>query len=124
MSIARFFSLSALIAVVLNAAVYIVQSTWLDERSFMAMLAAILVAFFTTLLAYLINYPNLKKPNKNFIAAMMLGMFSKMAFGLISIVIVAIQFKAVLFEYVVCYILAYFIFTAFEVYSLMRKLRA
>ena len=124
MSIARFFSLSVLIAVVLTAAAYLVQIIWFEERSFMAMLTAIMVAFVTTLLAYLINYPNLKKPNKNFIAAMMLGMFSKMAFGLISIVIVAIQFKAVLFEYVVCYILSYFVFTAFEVYSLMRKLRA
>ncbi len=88
------------------------------------MLLALLLTFVTTTFAYAINSPNLKKGNKNFVAAMVLGMGSKMILGLISIVNVVLQFNEVLKEYVVVYILSYFIFTGFEVYSLMRKLRA
>lgn len=88
------------------------------------MLVAIAIALITTLVAYFINSPNLLKANVNFISAMLAGMGLKMIIGLISIIIVALKFQPVLIEYVVAYIISYFIFTAFEVYGLMRKLRA
>lgn len=124
MSTARFFYLSLLLAVAQALAAFLVQHFWLPQISFVAMLVALSVTFLTTSAAYAINAPNLKKGNTNFIAAMVLGMGGKMILGLISIVIVVLQFNEVLKEYVVVYILSYFIFTGFEVYSLMRKLRA
>ncbi|MEO0584125.1 MAG: hypothetical protein AAF135_18065 [Bacteroidota bacterium] len=46
-----------------------------------------------------------------------------MLIGIVFVVIVALQFPEVKVEYVVSYMVAYFTFTGFEVYALMRKLR-
>lgn len=85
---------------------------------------AILISFITTALAYSINYSNLFKGNRSFMSALVLAMGSKMIIGIISVLVTAVQFTDQIKEYVVAYFLSYFIFTAFEVYSLMRKLRA
>ena len=88
------------------------------------MAIAVTISLITTCLAYSINYSNLFKGNRSFMSALVLAMGSKMIIGIISILIVAVQYTGQIKEYVVAYFLSYFIFTAFEVYSLMRKLRA
>jgi hypothetical protein len=88
-----------------------------------AVLAAVLVALLPTLAAYTLTYQGLDKDTTHFIGYLAAGMLGKMLIGILSILLVAVQFEEVRNEYVVTYILAYFVFTSFEVYGLIRKLR-
>ena len=124
MSIARFILFSLLIAAFLVLTAYVAQQYWLPSISFPAMSVAVLISLLTTNLAYSINFKNLFKGNRSFISALLVAMTSKMIIGIISILYVAIQYTDQIKEYVTAYFLSYFAFTAFEVYSLMRKLRA
>jgi len=123
-SIARFLSFSLLLGAFLVLTAYVAQQFWLPQISFHAMAIAVFISFITTALAYSINYNNLFKGNRSFMSALVLAMGSKMIIGIISVLIAAVQYTDQIKEYVVAYFLSYFIFTAFEVYSLMRKLRA
>ncbi|MEL6628650.1 MAG: hypothetical protein AAFQ83_10920 [Bacteroidota bacterium] len=93
------------------------------QRSFAAIAIAALVAFLPTLVAYTLTYTGLRQETKGFIGFLMGGMLLKMLIGIVFVVIVALQFPEVKVEYVVSYMVAYFTFTGFEVYALMRKLR-
>ena len=85
---------------------------------------AIGVSFFTGLMAYMLVYFGLEAGTRVFMARLVLGMVIKMLIGVIIVLVVVIEFKPVVKEYVGAYFIAYFAFTAFEVYGLMRKLRA
>lgn len=97
------------------------QLGWPYEQ--VSMIAAILVALFPTFVAYSLTYMGLDKDTTRFVGYLAVGMFGKMLIGILSIVLVAVQFKEVRDEYVVTYIIAYFTFTSFEVYGLIRRLR-
>lgn len=88
------------------------------------MIGAILVSYITGSIAYMITFQGLDKGTRQFSAMLVLGMFSKLLIGLIGVLVVAVEFKPMLKSYVLTYMLTYFVFTAFEVYGLMRKLRA
>lgn len=88
-----------------------------------AVFAAIGVAFFPTLLAYSITYLGLDKDTSRFVGFLLTGMLGKMLVGILAIIFVALRFRPVRDEFVVAYMVAYFVFTAFEVYGLIRKLR-
>jgi uncharacterized membrane protein YiaA len=113
----------------IGIALALVLSAWLliqgvePAYSFPAIVTAIGIACVPTLLAYSLTKPVLDKSQKQFMNMLFTGMMAKMFIGLISIVIVGVRFREVRSEYVVMYIIAYFVFTGFEVYGLMRSLR-
>lgn len=88
------------------------------------MFAGILVSFITGAAAYVLSYTGIDKATGQFVTFLMMGMITKMFVGIILVVVMVIQFKPLIKEYVTAYFISYFIFTAFEVYGLMRKLRA
>ncbi len=108
------------------AALLMAAGTFLSSRyHFPALVIAILLSLGSTILAYILSYNGLdQKRTQGFITYLMAGMFSKMMIGIISVLIVALEFQFMLKEYVFSFFISYFIFTGFEVYGLMRKLRA
>ena len=56
--------------------------------------------------------------------ALVAGMGIKMLLGLLSVLIVLLVDRSVIYEYVVVFLIGYLVFTSFEVYSLNRNLRA
>jgi fructose-specific phosphotransferase system IIC component len=123
-TIPRFILFSSFLAAILLLLGWLTANYWITDASFGAIAGAILLTFLTGLMAYVITYIGLDKNIKQFSAMLIMGMFSKLVIGILAVVLVVIEFKSVLKPYVVTYILTYFVFTAFEVYSLMRKLRA
>ncbi|MDX1906942.1 MAG: hypothetical protein SF053_07885 [Bacteroidia bacterium] len=123
MSVIRFWTWSSLIAAALLAIGWLLVTGLMPQYSPYAVLVAVLVAWVPALIAYAITYPGLEQNMTGFVGRLLGGMAAKMLTGIMTIVVVAVAFKAQRNEYVVTYILAYFIFTGFEVYSLMRKLR-
>lgn len=116
------------IAIISTVLIVMLLGAWLllmgiDTYSFGAIIVASLVSFFPTLLAYSITYRTLEKSTKQFMQMLMTGMLAKMFVGVICIVIVAVRFPEIRNEYVVAYMITYFMLTGFEVYGLMRKLR-
>ena len=92
--------------------------------SYPAISIAIFISFGTTLLAYALTYMGLEKKSGHFATLLISGIGAKMLAGLAAALIVALIFRPVVLEFVLSYFISYFIFTAFEVYGLMRKLRA
>lgn len=84
---------------------------------------AILLAYIPTMIAYSLSYTGLEKDTTKFVGFLLTGMLAKMLVGIIAIVVFAVSFKMYRNEFVVTYMVSYFIFTGFEVYGLIRKLR-
>lgn len=82
------------------------------------------LAAFSTIISYFILNRGLKVRIQRFTGSVMGSMMLKMFIGIISITLVALKFKEVTTHYVLTYFLCYFIFTAFEVVTLMSNLRA
>lgn len=91
--------------------------------SYPAISIAIFISFVTTLVAYALTYMGLEKQTGQFTLLLLSGIGAKMLVGLVAPLVVALAFKPVVIEFVIAYFISYFIFTAFEVYGLMRKLR-
>lgn len=123
MSISKFTIGSFLIAVTLATIVGIINIAAGAGWSIIALSVAIVLALSTTIVAYLIVYTGIHQSAKNFTAFLLGSMLLKMIIGIISVAIVAILFKPFLKTYVIMYFISYFIFTSFEVYGLIRKLR-
>ena len=102
----------------------LLTSTVMPQFSIVAICAAVVVAMVSGMIAYLVVKNKLQAAGKQFMGAIMLGMLVKMAIGLTSVLIVALSFRPVVDEYVTVFFIGYFVFTAFEVYALMRNLRA
>jgi len=127
---AKFIFLSALIAIGLVAVVVpVTMFGFQDEMgepqySPFAVGAAVLVAWLTGVVAYVIIYRALEKETKKFIGALFGGMLGKLLIGMLSVLLVAFFDRRVINEFVIVFFTGYFLFTAFEVNALMRKLRA
>ena len=112
-----------MVAVLCVAAFFIGQNQFPPEA--MAFIyGGILLAGLSTMVSYLILLRGLKVRIQRFTGSVMGSMMVKMFLGIISITIVALQFREVSTHYVLTYFLCYFIFTAFEVVTLMTNLRA
>ncbi len=123
MPVSRFLLLlTALAAIVLGLA-YALMVGLEPPRSFPTVAIAVLLAYLGTALAYVVAFPSLDKKTNTFVAAMLTGMVVKMFAGLISIVVVALRFPEVKGEYVAGFLVGYMVFTSFEVFGLIRKLR-
>ena len=85
---------------------------------------AISLAGITGMIGYAIAFKGITTQVRLFTAYVMGSMFLKMMVGLMGITIVALQFKEFAKSFVLVYFFCYFIFTSFEVVTLLRKLRA
>ncbi len=123
MRILPFVLLTAAVAIGLVGLSYAFLHFLAPERSFLASMVAILVSYSTTILAYSVTSSGLHKSTNTFIGLLLMGMVAKMIVGLLTIVVVALRFPALQAEYVGSFMLAYMVFTSFEVFGLIRKLR-
>ncbi|MFK7969412.1 MAG: hypothetical protein AB8F95_03545 [Bacteroidia bacterium] len=124
MHTAKYILLSLVIGLLLiGLGVVLTTYVWTDYDT-VAISAAVLVSLVAGILAYVMVRSRLHADGKQFMGAIMVGMLIKMAIGLSSVLVVALSFRPVVKEYVTVFFIAYFIFTAFEVYALMRNLRA
>lgn len=123
MSVKKFVLVVTIALVVLLASSYGMLQLLDPSKSFLAVAIAVLVSYGTTLIAYVATFTGLDKKTNTFISYMLTGMVAKMFAGLITIVVVALRFPEVRNEYVAAFMLAYMVFTSFEVYGLIRKLR-
>ncbi len=123
MTIKRFLVVITIVAVVLLGFSFGMLELLDPSRSFVAVMIAILVSYITTILAYVATFSGLEKKTNTFISYLLTGMIGKMFAGLITIVVVALRFPEVRNEYVAGFMLSYMVFTSFEVYGLIRKLR-
>lgn len=84
---------------------------------------ALFISAASSVMAYAIVSGGLKKNIGMFTSYIIGSMLAKMMVGILTITIIALNFKDFSTAFVLIYFLCYFIFTGFEVYSLMRKLR-
>ncbi len=122
MKISRFFLLICLVELVLILIGYLFSHFLILQRNFAAVGIATLVAFIPTFIAYTITLSGIEKETSGFIGRLLGGMLVKMLIGILAIVFVALQFRELRDEFVVSYMISYFVFTGFEVYGLMRNL--
>ncbi|MEM6764515.1 MAG: hypothetical protein AAF824_04765 [Bacteroidota bacterium] len=123
MSIPRFITIILLLMIILTGMGYLIAQRYGYEP--LAAVAAISLSGMLAMLAYTLSYKGLeKKETTTFVAYLLSGMLAKMLVGILTVVFIALEYKEVVSEYVVSFFLSYFVFTSFEVYGLMRKLRA
>lgn len=123
MHTAKYILFSLIIGLVIVGLV--ILYAYLDPSySAIAMCSAVVVSMLSGILAYVVVKSRIHADGKKFMGAIMFGMLIKMALGLSSVLIVALSFREIVKEYVAIFFISYFIFTAFEVYALMRNLRA
>lgn len=126
---AKYIFLSALLAIVLLAVIvpvtmFLITTDSGEPRySPGASAAGIVVSWLTGLVAYLIINRALKKETKRFVAALFGGMLGKLIIGMLAVLLVAYFDRRIINEFVIVFFTGYFLFTAFEVYALMRNLR-
>lgn len=121
--ISLFFLRTTLLMLLLMSLSFAIWKFGALTASYPAISSAIFISFVSTLLAYTLTYMGLEKATGQFATLLLSGIVVKMLVGLIAPLVVALVFKPVVVEFVIAYFISYFIFTAFEVYGLMRKLR-
>jgi hypothetical protein len=124
MHTAKYILLSLVIGLVMVGLGVAITTFVYPEYNALAISVAVLVSMTSGILAYLMVRSRLNADGKTFMGAIMVGMLIKMLIGLTSVLIVALSFRPVVREYVAVFFLSYFVFTAFEVYALMRNLRS
>jgi hypothetical protein len=111
------------IALLLLAASWYPADTFLPPGSLTFIYIAVGLSALSGILAYAIVYNGLQKSIRMFTSYIIGSMLAKMMIGLASITLIALKFKGFATVYVLTYFFCYFIFTSFEVYTLMRNLR-
>lgn len=96
---------------------------WFEMRDWPFFFVALALSGLSTMASYSIVYNGLRIRIQRFMGYIMGGMMMKLAVGILSITIVALKFKESASVYVLTFFGSYIIFTAFEVYTLMRNLR-
>lgn len=85
---------------------------------------AIALAGVSGIIGYLIAYKGITTQVRLFTAYVMGSMFLKMMIGIMGVTVVGLMYKDFAKPFVLVYFFCYFIFTSFEVVTLLRKLRA
>lgn len=111
------------IAALLMGAAYYPCMHWLEAGSLPFVYVAIGLSAVSGMISYAIVSGGLDKHIRLFTTYILGSMLAKLMLGLMSITIIALQFKPYSSVYVLTYFFCYFIFTGFEVVALMRKLR-
>lgn len=89
-------------------------------RSLTAMIAAVMVSLVATDFSYFAMHMGLSKGGARFMQYVSIGMGGKMMVVLFSVLIVLLFWPAVKYEFVGAFAVSYFVFTAYEVYGLMK----
>ncbi len=124
MKTAKYFFTSLLIAAIMVGLAFIFGQFLLPQYSFLSMGTAVVVGMFMGTVGYWFVSRSLKKDTRKFMGALAAGMGVKMLLGLVSVLVVVLIDRRIIYEYVVVLLIAYLVFTSFEVYSLNRNLRA
>lgn len=120
----KFTTLVLILAAVLGALAFVL-STFVNKSLVFNMLAsAIAVAALTTIFAYVIVSGGLSLTGGKFVTRLLGAMMLKMLVGLLLVGVMALIDIRHIDQYVIAYFVAYLIFTAFEVNTLLRNLRA
>jgi hypothetical protein len=96
---------------------------FLKPGTFPFIFTAVAVSGLSAIIAYAILSNGMATRIQLFTAYIMGGMLAKTAVGLLTVFVVALKFKDFALEYVLSYFFCHILFTAFEVYALMRNLR-
>ncbi len=123
MSVGKFILRTIGILAVCFAVMLYPVTQWFEMRDWPFFGVAVLLSALSTMASYAIVYNGLKIRIQRFMGYIMGGMMMKLAIGILSITIVALKFKESASVYVLTFFGSYIIFTAFEVYTLMRNLR-
>ncbi len=99
-------------------------AAWLGDGQPYTAVGAVFFNLILTGVAYSLTYTGLEKRPTLFMSYLMGAMMIKMLVGILAILIIGIKFREHLATFALSYISSYFAFTGFEVYGLMRKLRA
>lgn len=96
---------------------------WLEDGALPFVYLAICLSGISGIVAYVIVYRGISASIRMFTSYIIGSMMAKMMVGIASTTLIALKFEDFAKEYVLVYFFCYFIFTSFELYSLMRKLR-
>ncbi len=124
MSRNKFIVLSGIIIWILIGIAFGLQSTGALNVHLGFVALSLLLVWTFTVITFSILDKNLQVSPPKLLNYILGSMLIKMFLGLASIAIVAIYFKPHIIEYVVSFLIAYFVLTGFEVYILIGKLRA
>ena len=123
MKIPKFLLIQFLIlAVILGGEYFPIRANFSEKQHFFIALASIICAVVGAL-AYVISYQGLEKPAGAFMRFIMAGMVLRLFLSIIFLTLIAVTIKEVAFHFVLAYFLSFLIFTPFEVFGLMSKLR-
>jgi hypothetical protein len=123
LSIPKFAAWSVLPAAILLLGGLLISAGQLGQGELIAFCASISLSWVLTLAAYSISYPGLDQPVLRFSSRLIGSMMLKMLAGVVCILVTAFQFREVLTVFSISFVIGYFVFTGFEVYSLLLKLR-
>ena len=123
MSVLKYSIMSLLIMVALMATALVLRDMALPPGSLGFVLGAIALSSISGIVAYAIVFSGIEKRITLFTAYVSGSMLLKMMIGIMGVFIIALKFKQYAAPFVLSYFFCYFIFTALEVYWLMRKLR-
>jgi hypothetical protein len=102
---------------------YFPATQYLPPGSYTFICIAILISALSGIVAYAIVKNGIERSIRLFTSYIIGSMLAKFMIGLSSIMVIALKFKGYVTVYVLSYFFCYFIFTSFEVYTLMRNLR-
>jgi hypothetical protein len=123
MSIPKYAVVSTLIMAVLIGAAFLLRDSLLPAGSLWYVVGAIGLAGISGIAGYAVTYTGIDKRIRLFTAYVTGSMLLKMMIGIMTVMLIALKSKDFAAPFVVSYFFCYFIFTALEVYWLMRKLR-
>ena len=124
MSRNKFIVLSGTVVWILIGIAFGLQSAGVLNIHLGFVALSFLLVWIFTVITFSVLDKNLQLSPPKLLNYILGSMLMKMFLGLASIAIVAIYFKPHTTEYVVSFLIAYFVLTGFEVYILIGKLRA
>lgn len=123
MSTLKFVLIQATMMVILCAGAWYPVTNYMPPGTLTFVLVAICLSAVSGMVAFAIVSSGLESSIRFFTTYIIGSMLAKMMIGLSSIFLVALKFKPFSTVYVLTFFFCYFVFTSFEVYALMRKLR-
>ena len=120
----HFALISVALALLLAIGGYFILGSYFPDQPPEPLYIAVLVNLVVTLGAYYLTYRGMTLDHRPFMTKLLGGTMIKLIVGILSILLVALLFRPVIRVYALSYMLAYFLFTGFEVFALLRKLRS
>lgn len=123
MTISRFATILTILTIILGGIIVACSTSLFAAYNYKVMLIALLLSYASTLGVFIVSYNVLNKSFKLFMYAILGSMMVKMVLGIFFVIFVGIMYKPHTLAFVGTYFFSYFLFTAFEVWGLLRNLR-